>query len=56
MISKGRVTALYNLAGPESYAPVNRVEADNVRDGNTDAVGRNTVREPHIGGGSSQNV
>ena len=56
MISESRVTALYNLAGPESYGPVNHVQAGNVKNGNTGATGRDTVREPRIGGGSSQNV
>ena len=66
MISEGRVTALYNPAGPESYTPVNHAQAGNaqagnaqagnVQHGNTDATSRNTVKEPRIGGGSSQNV
>lgn len=56
MISEARVTALYNIARPESYGPVNHAQARNVQNGNTDATGRDTVREPRIGGGSSQNV
>jgi len=59
MISEDEDSTLYNPVTRKSRTPVNQKRGGNVLSisrANTDAPTCDTVREPHTGGGSNQNV